>query len=255
MRSSCLTSIFAVNKINNTNLTKMSRTPNGREFTLYSWSASDCSARLRIALALKHIPYSLINIDLAKGERSESSVNPNRTVPTLVISSPTHDSRENVQLTQSVAALEYLEEAFEGKAALLPSLEQPEARAAVRTLVQVIATDVHPLTTPRVAEYVTRLSSDSTAMESRSNPVLEWDLHWMQRGLAVYERLAITSAGTYSVGDNVTMADICLYPEVSTAKKMGLKMDDLPIIRGIIERLGKVEAFRDDPHVSARLGE
>lgn len=250
-----MSSVLRWRKINDRPLTKMSNSFDGREFTLYSGSASDCSARLRIALALKGIPYTHINVDLAKGKRSESSVNPNKTVPTLVVSSPADGNIEDVVLTQSVAALEYLEEAFQGKGALLPSLEHPEARAAVRTLMQIIATDVHPLTTPRAAEYVTRLASESIAVDSTSNPVIDWDLHWMQRGLAVYEQVVKTTVGKYSVGNDVTIADVCLWPQVSTARKMGMEMVDFPIISGIIERLGEVEAFRHDPHVSARLRE
>lgn len=222
-----------------------------RKFTLWSWSASDCSARLRIALALKQIPYELEDVDLGQGERTEDSVNPNKTVPTLLISSL--GDREDVQLTQSVAALEYLEEAFPESTPLLPPTSQTEVRAAVRTLVQVIATDIHPLTTPRAAEAVRALSTKNGSAEVEVNPVVQWDHSWMRRGLSVYEKLVKITMGTYSVGDNVTMADVCLWPEVSTARKMGLNMDEFPLISGIIDRLNNVAAFRDDAHVSARL--
>lgn len=224
-------------------------------FTLWSWPASDCSARLRIALALKQIPYNIKDVNLGKGERSETLLNPNQTVPTLLVSTTDLDRKEIVKLTQSVAALEYVEELFPGLTPLLPPINQPEARAAVRTLVQVITTDIHPLTTPRVAQAVKGLIPKNAGTETGSILVLEWDLKWMRRGLNVYEQLVKTTVGRYSVGDAVTLADVCLWPEVSTAQKMGLTIDDFPIISRIVHNLKDVPAFRDDAHFTALLGE
>lgn len=221
--------------------------------TLWSWPASDCSARLRIALNLKNIPYQLKNVDLAKGERTSGSTNPGRTVPTLVISSS--DGKEEITLTQSVAALEYLEEAFPETTPLLPPTSQAEARAHVRTLVHVITTDIHPLTTHRVADAITTMFPSDTSTDAGDlDGIREWELHWMRRGLSVYEQLVTNSAGKYSVGDSITMADVCLMPEVSTARKIGLDVKEFPTINGIFSRLNDVQAFKDDPHATTGFG-
>ena len=186
----------------------MSSSLEKKEFKLWSWAASDCSARLRIALNLKSIPYMLENVDLAKGERAAGSINPGNTIPTLIISSS--DGEQNMRLTQSLAALEYLEEAFPERTPLLPPVGQVEARAHVRTLVQIIATDIHPLTTHRVGSWIKTRFVSGGSQDAAKNEVCEWDLHWMRRGLAAYEQLVEKSAGKYSVGDSITMADVCL---------------------------------------------
>lgn len=219
----------------------MTKSLDSYEFLLWDWSASDCSARLRITMNLKGIPYHRHNVDLASGERMEEATNPARTVPTLQISFP--DSRSKLTLTQSLSAMEYLEEAFPNTTTLLPPLSEPEARAHVRTLVQIVATDIHPLTTHRVGDGVAKTSDLSEA-------IADWDLHWMQRGLTVYEKHVASRAGRYSFGDTITMADVCLWPSVSTARKTGLDLKQFQAINEIFENLNAVPAFKEDPHVT-----
>lgn len=227
----------------------MSASLDGRSLTLWSWPASDCSARLRIALSLKGIPYELRSVDLAKGDRPDTLINPAQTVPTLII---THNDIEQVRLTQSVAALEYLDEAFPESRPLLP--DQAEARAQARTLAHVIATDIHPLTTPRVGKAIANKYFRESSLETKAQDAIrEWDLYWMRRGLSIYEQLVANSAGIYSVGDTITVADVCLVPQVSTARKMGLDVTEFPIVQGIFDRLSEVQAFRDDVHATATL--
>ena len=214
--------------------------------TLWAWPASDCSARLRIALNLKGIPYELKNVDLSTGERPQDSVNSAQTVPVLVISSS--DGKELIKLTQSVAALEYLEEAFPNTHPLLPPSFQPEVRARVRMLMDIITTDIHPLKTHRVADRILDMFVADGSIEAGKQNILDWRLHWIRKGLMNYEKLVSKTVGKYSVGNSITMADICLMPEVSTARKLGLKVEEFPLINGLYERLIEVHAFKADPH-------
>ncbi|OQV05694.1 Glutathione S-transferase, domain-containing protein [Cladophialophora immunda] len=128
--------------------------------TLYSSTISDCSARLRIGLHLKRLPYTLVDVNISRNEQLDPKyvdINEALTVPTLVIDYKTiglDDNEERVVLTQSIAALEYLDEAFPGTHSILPPVSEPLARAKVRTLVGIIATDFHPLTTHRVGKTI-----------------------------------------------------------------------------------------------------
>ena len=207
---------------------------------LYSGAPSDCSSRLRIALNLKGIPYDLKTITGAFTPQTPSSLNPAQTVPTLIFQDP-GDGSGPLTLTQSIAALEYLEDAYPDTVALLP--KDTRSRAQVRTLVNVIATDIHPLTTYRVRDAIFDMFPSEAAAEAKRSGNEKWDLHWIQRGIAVYERILQQTAGKFSVGGEVTMADVCLVPEMWTALKRGLQLEKYPVTAGVFERLMEVEVF------------
>ena len=219
------------------------------DITLYASPVSDCSARIRIALRLKNLPFTEVtkSHSQTKGDVVDYQLNPGRTVPTLVIR-PDNRSAGHVVIAQSVAALEYLDEAFPDTTRLLPDISNPSARAWVRQLVQIITTDTHTLTTCRVSDAVAALSIRDNSGPPAKASEHEWGLQWIRKGLAVYNTLAGESAGSYSVGDAVTMADVCLMPQLWTAMKFGINFDKLPTIRYLFERLSRLKAFQDDIH-------
>ena len=186
--------------------------------TLHTYFRSSCSARLRIALALKQIPYNPIYINLLKNEQSSSKnsdVNPSSTVPTLIISDPNQDGQdqEPVVITQSLAALEYLDEAYPTFGpALLPPLSKPKERAIARTLAQIVSCDIQPVTNLRILTRVAPFGADRTS----------WSKDLIETGFEAYEKLALKSAGKFSVGDEISMADLCLVPAVWGAERVGL---------------------------------
>ncbi|KAJ3495671.1 hypothetical protein NLG97_g3229 [Lecanicillium saksenae] len=220
------------------------------EIALYSSPISDCSARLRIALTLKDIPYQAIDVSLKTGQNLEaeySALNPAKTVPTLVVSSKRHGS---ITLTQSIAALEYLDEAFPNSVQLLPTLSNPAARATVRSLVGIIATDIHPLTTHRVGSAIlARFPCPQTVLASQTGN-RDWDLHWINRGLELYEKMASQTAGRYSFESEITQADVCLLPELWTAERIGVDLKRFPTIFRVFQELSaipKIASVRSDP--------
>ena len=159
---------------------------------LYSGAPSDCSSRLRIALKLKNIPYDLKTLTGEFTPQTPSSLNPARTVPTLVFQDPPDrlgklDDKGRLTLTQSVAALEYLEEAYPETQHLLPA--DARGRAEVRTLVNIIATDIHPLTTRRVSAAISEMfplvSEASSGASSEGSRSRKWDHHWISRGISI----------------------------------------------------------------------
>lgn len=218
---------------------------------LYSSPISDASARIRIALGLKKIPYQTISISLSKREteiEDFGAINPAQAVPALVVQDrrTQQDSGSTLPaLTQSNAILEYLEEAFPEANALLPPADQAVARARVRSLVGIIATDIHPLTTSRVGREIPRLFSEATEAKKKR----EWSVYWITRGLSIYEAMASETAGRYSFGDNITLADVYLMPQLWTAIRFGVKLDErFPVISKLHSNLMEVEAVKKEEH-------
>ncbi|KAL4908970.1 hypothetical protein BDW74DRAFT_75607 [Aspergillus multicolor] len=203
--------------------------------TLYTYFRSSCSARLRIALALKSIPFTSIPINLLKNEQSSTqntTVNPSATVPTLIIESP---NQHPITITQSLAALEYLDEAFPSRPSLLPPVSEPAQRALVRTLASIIACDVQPVTNLRILQRVAPFGVDRAA----------WSKHLIEAGFAAYETIAKNSAGKFSVGDTITLADVCLIPAVWGAERVGVDLGRYPTIKRIAEALEGEKAVKE----------
>ena len=202
-------------------------------FVLYSDYRSSCAARVRIALNLKAIPFEQTSINLYKSEQFSSAytaLNPSASVPTLI-----DRNQRDLAIGQSVAALEYLEDIFPRHFPLLPPPSDPIARAHVRTLVQIIASDTQPPTNTRVQP---KLETIGMSPEDRA----EWNRHWFRRGLAAYDEHAKNTAGRFSVGGHPTLADCCLVPAVWNVEKAGMTLDEFPTIKRVYENLSKEPA-------------
>lgn len=217
--------------------------PPEAKVTLYTYFRSSCSARLRIALHYKAIPFTSIAVNLLKDEQlsaAHRAINPSGSVPALVVEHPANNNKNNtVTVTQSLSALEYLEEIssrFPIAAArpLLPPASEPEERALVRTLASIIACDVQPVTNLRVLKRVGALGVDRVA----------WSGQFIEDGFHAYEALAAGCAGRFSVGDQLTLADVCLIPAVWAAERAGVSLDQFPTIKRVVEALESEEAVR-----------
>ena len=207
---------------------KMSRT-----YTLYSYYGSSCSQRIRIALALKGIKPEWKFVHLLKDEQHADnyvSINPSHSVPTLIVH---EDDKEVAAITQSLAILEFLEETVGNKTPLLPPISDAIARAKVRTLADIIACDLQPVTNLRIVNRIKPAGIDPT----------EWQGHFMNAGFQAYEKVASTCAGTYSFGDTVTMADCALMPAVHRAGRFNIDFTPYPTITRVMESLEQLDAF------------
>jgi maleylacetoacetate isomerase len=205
---------------------------------LFTYYRSSCSGRLRIALALKRIPYTSTYINLIANSQHETnytSINPSHSVPTVEVT--TGDS--TFRITQSVAALEYLEEAFPNTIRLLPPLSSTQARATVRTLVEIIAADIQPPTNLRIINRVRK--SATAAQEDPTEAVNRWVKEIVTEGLLSYETICKNVAGKYSVGDDISMADCCLVPAIWGAERFGVTLDQMPTVKRIYEELSQME--------------
>jgi len=206
------------------------------KYTLYTYFRSSCSARVRIAAHIKGIPLEYKYIHLVKGEQNAaeySALNPSESVPTLVVTETL--SGKVVKIRQSIAILEYLEETRPDSPKLLPSLDDPVARAQVRELVDIVACDIQPVTNLRVLTFIKPLDIEAKT----------WQVHFMTLGFRAYEELLKICAGTYSVGDQVTMADCALAPAVDGALRFGVDVQgQFPNVWKIWENLRTVESFQ-----------
>ena len=204
-------------------------------FILHTYYRSSCSGRLRIALNLKGIPAEYAYVHLFKGEQQSAKhieLNPSGSVP--VLTHLTVDGGVLFPITQSVAALEYLEEIYGDQQPLLPSQSRPLERAKVRTLVNIITNDVQPITNRRITNAVADLGANPT----------EWSKSFMTRGLQAYETVASKTAGNFSVGDSVSMADVCLVPAIWAAEKNDVELEKLPTIIRVYKALSDLEAVQ-----------
>jgi maleylacetoacetate isomerase len=201
---------------------------------LYNYFRSSASFRVRIALALKGLPYDYVSIHLAKGEHKKSdyqSVAADGLVPMLDLQDGTAPG-----LSQSMAIMEYLDETHP-KPALLPA--DALGRARVRALAQSIACEIHPLNNLRVLKY---LVGPLGVSDDAKNT---WYVHWARTGLEAFERqLAVLPQGTYCYGDTPSLADCCLVPQIFNAQRFNTPLDGLPRTMAAFDNCMKLAAFQ-----------
>ncbi len=201
---------------------------------LYSYWRSSAAYRVRIALNLKGLNYDLVPVHLTSdgGEQHHDtfhSLNPQELLPVLV------DGERIVR--QSLAIIEYLEEAYEGERKLLPTTVRERARA--RALAQIVACDIHPLGNLRVLQYLEREFNTPQVERER------WAQHWITEGFIAFESLLADnpSTGLFCEGDEPTLADICLVPQVYNAQRWSIDLKRFPSIQRINAECLKLEAF------------
>ena len=197
---------------------------------LYSYWRSSAAYRVRIALNLKDLDYEIVPVSLAPGvseHRKDAyrAINPQMLVPFL--------QDGDIAIGQSMAILEYLEEAFP-MTALLPKSEPRRSR--VRAFCNMIACDIHPLNNLRVLSYLkAELAADEMAVGA-------WYGHWIHEGFEAAEALA--SDGTYVFGDKPTLADCFLVPQMYNARRFKVRVDKFPKLVASAEACNKLSAFR-----------
>lgn len=198
---------------------------------LYSYFRSSAAYRVRIALNLKNIDHELVGVNLLKSEQLGAAYldkNPQGLLPAL-------ETADGV-LGQSLAILEYLEESHPNTTPLL--FGNAWQKAQIRNLSYAIACDIHPLDNLRVLKY---LSNELGVDDEAKNT---WYRHWVEVGFEKVEQL-LDSNNVFCVGEQPSLADVCLVPQVFNAIRFNVNMAAYPKIAAIYERCNKLDAFID----------
>jgi maleylpyruvate isomerase len=200
---------------------------------LYTYFRSSAAYRVRIALNLKGLEYDAIPVHLLRGggeqlQEQYRSINPSGLVPAF--------QDEYITLTQSMAILEYLEDAHP-QVPIMP--KDAAERARVRELAQIIACDIHPVNNLRVLRYLVHELGVSEEQKA------EWYRHWLVGGLEVLEKHLARdpSAGPLCHGHTPTIADCCLVPQVFNAQRHGIDVSIYPNIARINAQCIEIPAF------------
>jgi maleylpyruvate isomerase len=200
---------------------------------LYTYFRSSAAFRTRIALNLKGIAYESVSVDLraaASAHRKPAflAVNPQGLVPAL--------EHEGTTIAQSLAIVEYLDETHP-QPPLLPT--SPADRAHVRAMALAIACDMHPLNNLRVLNYLrSPLGQDEDSVNS-------WYRHWIGEGFRGLEEEAKRLSGDrlHMFGTAVTLADVCLVPQMYNARRFKCDLEAYPTLRAISTHLESLPAF------------
>ena len=200
---------------------------------LYTFWRSSAAYRVRIVLNLKGLTYESVPIHFRKegGQHRKPdflAINPQGLLPVL--------QEGDWHLSQSLAIAEYLDEVYP-EPALLPG--NPRDRAEVRALAQIIACEIHPLNNLRVLGYLReRLGQDDSGIN-------EWYAHWVDINFVALEARLNVVAGNYCYGDEITLADVCLVPQVYNARRFNVELTPYPNIERIDKTLNELQGFAD----------
>ncbi|XP_056101482.1 maleylacetoacetate isomerase isoform X1 [Rhinichthys klamathensis goyatoka] len=191
---------------------------------LYGYYRSSCSWRVRIAFALKGIEYEQKPVNLIKDGGQQltdqfKAINPMKQVPAVTI--------DGITLSQSLAIIQYIEET-RPQPRLLPA--DPKQRAHVRIICDIIASGIQPLQNLYVIQKI-------------GAEKVQWAQHFINRGFEALEPILKQTAGKYCVGDEISMADICLVPQVYNAERFKVDMSQFPTIRRLNQTLIEIDAF------------
>lgn len=196
---------------------------------LYSYWRSSAAYRVRIALNYKELEHEIVPVSLAPGvseHRGDAyrAINPQMLVPYL--------QDGDLGIAQSMAILEYLEETYPD-VSMLPK-EEP-LRSRVRAFCNMIACDIHPLNNLRVLKYV--------KAEFGADPTGDWYTHWIHEGFEAAETIA--SDGPYVFGEEVTLADAFLVPQMYNARRFNAPLDEFPKLVAAVDNCNELAAFQD----------
>jgi maleylacetoacetate isomerase/maleylpyruvate isomerase len=199
---------------------------------LYTYFRSSAVFRVRIALNLKGIAYEALPVHFqrAGGEHRRPEflqANPQGLLPVL--------DDDGTILTQSLAIVEYLDSRYL-EPRLIPA--DPIERARVQALAQIIACETHPLNNLRVLQYLRKeLRLDEAGVK-------RWAQHWIAESFRAFEAWVVQwSGGSYCFGDTVSLADVCLVPQVYNARRFECDLAPYPTIVRIADGLRDLPAF------------
>jgi maleylpyruvate isomerase len=195
---------------------------------LYSYYRSSAAYRVRIALNLKQIEHSIVPINLLKKEHQSADYlakQPQGLVPCL-------KTDTGHFLAQSGAILSYVDSLYPSSKLLPAELFQA---AKIQSFVDMIACDIHPICNLRILNYLTKdLNVDNKQK-------LAWYQHWIILGFEALE--SMLQKTTYCFGEQLTLADVYLIPQVYNALRFEVDMLFFPKIMNVFQNCNQLDAF------------
>jgi maleylpyruvate isomerase len=198
---------------------------------LHGYFRSSASYRVRIALNLKGLRAEHLPHHLRKGEQCAPAylaLNPQGLVPAL-------EDGSGTVLTQSLAIIEWLDETHP-EPPLLP--RDPLARAKVRAFAMALACDTHPVQNLKV---LARLREMGLPEEQ----VTGWAAWANREGLTACETLIAHQSGPFCFGAAPTIADLCLVPQLTNARRFGVDVAAFPRLLQAEAAAKALAAFAD----------
>ena len=195
---------------------------------LYGYFRSTAAYRVRIALNLKGLSAEHRFVHLRKGEQTQPAyrkVNPAGLVPYWI--------DDDLELAQSIAIIEYLDE-MHPEPALLPP--DAKGRAIAREIALVVASDIHPIGNLRVLNRLIDMGVDESTRAA-------WSKHWIETGFEAVEARLAHLPGPFALGDKPTLADICIVPQVFNAHRFGVDLTPYKRIVALDAAAAKLDAF------------
>ena len=198
---------------------------------LYTFYRSSAAYRVRLALNIKRLTCEHIPKAFAKNEHRAPdylALNPQGLIPAL--------EHDGAVLSQSLAIIEFLDEKYPDPP-LLPA--EPLARAQIRSISLAIACDIHPLNNLRVLNYLRR------ELQQSDDRVNAWYRHWITVGFTGLEQQvrAYSGGARFCHGDTLSIADICLVPQVYNARRFNTDLTPFPTLVAISTHLESLPAF------------
>lgn len=197
---------------------------------LYSYFRSSAAYRLRIALNLKGRDYDYLPVNLLQMEHKGEAyraLNPQGLVPAMELPG-------GEVLGQSIALLEWLEETHP-EPPLLPG--DPLQRARVRSVVNSIACDTHPLCNVSVLNYL------KAEHEATQEDITHWLTNWMHRGFGAIETVLARQPAEFAFGTTPGLADVLLVPQVYNARRFDIPLQDFPHLTRVVDHCNTLPAF------------
>lgn len=200
---------------------------------LYGYWRSSASWRVRIGLLHKGVAWEYVPVHLVReggeNKRAEHKArNPLGQLPVLEV--PGADGP--VYLSQSLAILTWLD-AVHPEPPLLP--KEPLARARAWQLAEVVNAGIQPFQNLPMLAKVKGWGQDEVAFARAYNA----------EGLAALEAMAEQTAGRFLVGDAVSVADVCLVPQLYSARRFGVDVDAFPTLLRVEAACLGLHAFVD----------
>jgi maleylacetoacetate isomerase len=196
---------------------------------LYTYFRSGAAWRVRIGLHWTGLAFSSVPINLRTGEQAAAewrARNPQAMVPALELD-------DGTLLTQSLAILEWLEEAHP-EPAFLPA--DPVARAQIRAVVLSIAADTHPIQNLGVLKRIETLLGADAARQ--------WGHDTLVKGLTATEALVARNSGPFAFGSSPTLADIVIVPQLLNCRRFEVDLKLIPRLTAIEAACAELPAFR-----------